>query len=195
MTLWCIMLFSQAFLVRIKRFSFHKLTGSVSFLLVAFVVISGFSVSHLTVSRIPETLDAYYYLTALMFNSMIAFLLIYILAMFYRKNPAKHARFMVCTILPMFTPITDRLIFRFFPSLVEHAPTLNGMPIVPFFGFVLAMSILFILLIWDLISNRRYDVFPVVFVILFLYQYAVMYFYQYEFWRSFSRWLMSLPLS
>jgi hypothetical protein len=80
-------------------------------------------------------------------------------------------------------------------SLVPLAPTIEGMPIVPAFGFGLADVILVILLIWDYLSHKRLNVFPVVLAILLLYHLSVMTFYKYGFWKKIGDAIMAIPFS
>jgi len=123
---------------------------------------------------------------------LIAFLIFYGLAIYNKKKPTVHARLMVCTAFPMFTPITDRIIFIYFPSVVGYLPTIEQNPIAPVVGFAMADLILIGLSIWDWKSHRRWNVFPVALVILLLYHYSVMNFYKFEFWKDFSNWFYAL---
>jgi uncharacterized membrane protein YozB (DUF420 family) len=132
-----------------------------------------------------------YALVALVLNALIAFIILYGLAIYYRKKSALHARYMLCTVFPFFTPATDRIMFVYFPSTIGYFPMLNGQPNVMIFGFVLADIILIGLCIWDWTSHRRLNVFPVALVVLLIYHYSVNTFYQYEFWKSFSDWLIN----
>jgi hypothetical protein len=195
MTAWCLMLIGQALLIRLKKNRLHKLTGKLSYLIVAVILISGAHLAHITVKEIEQGSSFYYYFIALMFNSLIVFGILFGLAMWYRKQPLKHARFMVCTIFPILTPITDRLIYKYFDSLIPLAPTLDGMPMVQTLGFALGDILLMGLLIWDWRAHKRLDVFPVAFAMLALYHISVVTFHQFQLWQHMGDWIMSLPLS
>jgi len=195
MTLWCVMLIGQAFFIRFKKYNLHRFTGKLSFLLVPLIIISGFNIAHFTIENIPVGHPARYYSSALMFNSIIVFALIYGLAIYHRKKPLLHARYMVCSILPLITPISDRIIFKYIPSLVSYAPVAEGIRMVPAIGFSLGQILLISLIIWDWRKNKQFNAFFIVWIPLTIYHFSVLYFYQYSFWQGFTEWLMSLPLS
>ncbi|MEQ8470232.1 MAG: hypothetical protein RIC35_03565 [Marinoscillum sp.] len=194
MTLWCILLIGQAVLIKNRQFIIHRWAGYFSYLLVPIIAFTAFDlVNHLFHGATRLSVGHFYFL-ALSINSIFAFLIIYGLAIYFRKNAALHAKFMICTVFPLFTPITDRLIYRFFRFLVPHAPQIGGSPIVPFYGFVLADVLLIILAVWDWRSNKRLITFPVALGILFIYHFSVMNFYKYDFWQKFCYWFVGLPM-
>lgn len=195
MTAWCLLLIGQALLVRLKKNRIHKLTGKLSYVIVPIILASGVHLAHITVSDIEKGSPFYYYFIALMFNSLIVFAILFGLAIWHRNRPLTHARFMVCTIFPILTPITDRLIYKYFDSLVPLAPRLEGMPMVQTLGFALGDILLIGLLVWDWRAHKRLDVFPLAFVLLALYHISVVTFYQFEAWQHIGNWIMSLPLS
>lgn len=195
MTLWCLMLISQSLLIRTKKHAVHRLMGKISYILVPFILLSGAHLAHITVSEARPGTSAYYYMIALMFNALIVFAVIYVLAIWNRKKPLIHARYMVCTVFPLFTPVTDRIIYKYIDGLVPLAPTIQGMPVVPTFGFLLADLIVLVLLIWDWRSRKKLDVFPYVLGILVLYHVSVLTFWKYPFWQRFGDWVMGLALS
>jgi uncharacterized membrane protein len=195
MTAWCLMLIGQALLIRLKKNRLHRLIGKLSYGIVPLIVLSGAHLAHITVSDMEKGSPVYYYFIALMFNSLIVFAILYGLAMWHRKTPLTHARYMVCTIFPLFTPITDRLIYKYFDSLVPLAPALEGMPMVQVLGFAFADLLLLILLIWDWRAHKRLDVFPVALLVLGIRRLSVITFYKFPFWQKTGDWIMSLPLS
>jgi hypothetical protein len=48
--------------------------------------------------------------------------------------------------------------------------------------------------LWDWRTNKR-RVFPIALVVLMAYHASVLTFYQFDFWRAFGEWFLSLPLS
>lgn len=196
MTLWCLMLISQAFLIRWKQYTWHRWIGRSSYLLVPFILISGLHLARITILESDvEGTGLHYYLVALMFNALIAFAVLYGLAIRYRKTPALHARWMISTVFPLITPVTDRLIYKYFDGLVPMVPVIDGMPMVQLYGFGLGDVILIGLAAWDGFKNKRFNVFPFVLGLLFLYHLSVITFHQLAWWRSISDWMMRLPLS
>ena len=186
--LWCLMLISQAYLIRTKRYSLHKTIGKFSYALVPVLV---FTTLDLLKYRLPAKLGTMdFFSVALVVNALIAFMIFYGLAIFYRKKSSIHARYMISTAFPMFTPITDRIQYIYFPSTVPYLPTIEGNPIAPVVGFALADLLLLALCIWDWRSHRRLNVFPLALVVLVLYHVSVMTFYKFEFWQTFSTWFV-----
>lgn len=195
MSLWCLMLIAQAYLIRRQRYHLHRVLGKWSYVLMPVLIVLTFNLIH---SRLqPEgalsTMDLVS--MALMVNGALALTTIYLLAIYHRKRPLIHARYMICTIFPLFTPLTDRLIYRNFRSLIQYAPTIEGNPVVPAFGFLLADLLVLGLILWDWKNYKRLDVFPWVLAILIAYHVSLFTFYKFDFWQRFGTWFLSLPLS
>jgi hypothetical protein len=96
---------------------------------------------------------------------------------------------------PFAVPETRVLIFNYFPSFIGIVPVLDGNPQVQVIGFVVADVLLLILAGWDWIANKRKDVFPVALGVMVAYHVSVLTFYRLPFWKTFSDWFVSLPLS
>jgi hypothetical protein len=75
---------------------------------------------------------------ALVVNALIVFIVLDALAMYHRKQSTIHARYMLCTASPMFTPILDRIVYNYFLSLLNYVPIIEGQPTVPIIVFVMA---------------------------------------------------------
>lgn len=195
MTLWCLMLISQAFLIRWKKYRLHKSIGLISYVLVPFIIWSGLHLAYLTIHQAPPGSNPYYYMIALMYNSLIVFAILFGLAMWHRKKSVIHGRYMLSTVLPIITPATDRIIYKYFNELVPLAPRAqDGMPMVPAFGFALGDFILLVLIIVDWKKHRRLTVFPAVLVLLVLYHLSVLVFHKHPVWHAIADMMMKLPL-
>ena len=184
---WCLMLIIQPLLIRKKMNVVHRWIGKFSFVLVPLLVLTTFDLLRYRIQSQPA-ID--YAFMALVINALVAFIILYSLAIYHRKKQALHARYILCTIFPFFTPATDRIISIYFPSTLEYFPLLNGQPNVMMFGFALADVILIGLCIWDWRSHRRVNVFPFALFVLVTYHYSVFTFYQYNFWKNFCDWLI-----
>lgn len=195
MTLWCLMLISQAVLIRIKKPQIHKSLGILSYVLMPLVLGSGFHLVHLTLSRIPPQYGLSYSSVALMFNSLFLVAIFYGLAIYYRKHTTNHARFMVCTLIPMITPVTDRLTYFHFRSWVDGLPIVEGRPAVMLYGFALANGFLIIMSLWDILSKKKNYAFLLALFLNLIYNASVIFWYNTKLWRKFAEGLMSLPLS
>lgn len=197
MVLWCLLLIAQAYLIRTNRRDWHRSLGKTSFVLVPVIVVTTINFIHFRLDDIPvpQLPPVAYYLLALILNALIVFVALYALAIRYRRQAALHARFMLCTIFPLFTPVTDRLIGNYLPSIVELVPRIDGTPVLPVVGFILADAMLIALAIWDLLSGRKVYAFPAALGLLLLYHASVLTFYEMAFWRQFCTWFLNLPLS
>ena len=195
MTLWCVMLVTEASLIRTNRRALHRTVGAASYALVPLLVGATINLIHFRMKGGGTLPDIGLYQLALMVNAAVAFLVLYGLAMYYRHEPLVHARFMVCTVFPLFTPVTDRLIYAHWPSLTTLVPSLNGAPLVQIFGFALADFLLLVLIAWDWRARRRPGVFATALAVMTIYHASVLTLYRFDFWRSFSDFFRGLPLS
>jgi len=189
--LWCLMLIVQPYLIRTKRRPLHRAVGKFSYFLVPLLVFTTLDLLKFRISGGELNTMAYHFMV-LVVNALFAFLIFYCLAIYHRKKPTVHARYMICTAFPLFTPITDRIIFIFFPPVVPYLPTIEGNPIAPIIGFVMADVLLFGLCIWDWRSHRRWNVFPFALLVMIAYHISVFHFHKFIFWQDFSRWFVGL---
>ena len=130
--LWCCMLVVQPLLIRLKMKSLHRGLGKFSYVLVPALLFTTFDLLRYRMRSLPA-ID--YVSVALVVNALVAFVLLYGLAIFHRKRSAIHARYMLCTVFPFLTPATDRILFIYFPSTLKYFPILNGQPNVMLFNF------------------------------------------------------------
>jgi hypothetical protein len=195
MTLWCLMLIGQALLIRSGHRGLHRIIGRASYVLVPVIVLVTLNFLHFRVSGVRVFDDVVLYFMALIVNALVAFAALYGLAIYHRRNAQLHARFMLATIFPLFTPVTDRLIGAYWPALAASVPQIGGTPVLPFAGFVLADSLLLLLVLWDWRANRRFDAFAAALGITFVYHVSVMSFHELPAWEDFAAWFVRLPLS
>ncbi|NUN99437.1 MAG: hypothetical protein HUU01_02340 [Saprospiraceae bacterium] len=190
--LWLVLLIVQPYLIRTKRTGLHKKLGIFSYLLVPVLL---FTTLDLLKYKLPETGspgNTGYFFIALVVNALVAFLIFYGLAIYHKRNINLHARYMICTAFPMFTPITDRIIGNYFPSLLAYVPNIDAMPVTPVIGFLMADLLLIALCVWDWRANRRWNVFPFALLILTCYHFSVLNFYKYGFWQAFCEWFIQI---
>ena len=195
MTMWLLMLISQAMLIRNGQTKIHRMMGKVSYGLVPFIVVTTIMLLHFQIGRDPFLADGHFYFISLVINALVVFVVFYGLSIRYKHKPTIHARYMVCTIFPLFTPVTDRLIAFHIKPLIAIVPVVAGGPMLPLIGFAMADLILIALSVWDWKVHGRKNVFPVALAILLVYHISVMTFYRFSFWQAFGKWFMTLPLS
>ena len=189
--LWCLMLISQAYLIRLNKRTLHKRIGKFSYVLVPFMLFTTVDLLRYKLHHVTALHTMDFFFVALVVNALVVFVILYGLAILFRKQSGLHARFMLCTVFPMFTPATDRIIYIFIKPVVPYLYTIEGNPVAPVVGFFLANVLLIMFCIWDWRSHKRLNVFPLVLILLLLYHYSVLNFYKFQFWKSFSVWLIN----
>ena len=192
MMMWCMMLISQALLIRINKNSIHRLIGKFSYLLVPYIFFSTLDLVHSLMAEVTTWGAIDLFNLALMVNATFLFVLLFALAIYHRKHPGLHARYMVSTIFPLFTPVTDRLIHHHFKPILALVPKLEGIPLVPTAGFLLADILLLCLVVWDWSANKRKDAFLTALILVMVYHITTLTLYQFDFWRSFGVWFAGL---
>lgn len=117
-TLWMLLLIGQGWLMRTRRLTLHRAVGKASILLATLFVISGFVIVHDMLTR--EGHFAKVFGPRLVFvdlSTILFFAFAYGMAIYYRKQMQLHARFMVCTALPLIPPALVRIAHRFLPAM------------------------------------------------------------------------------
>ncbi|HEV8261944.1 MAG TPA: hypothetical protein VGQ19_14475 [Burkholderiales bacterium] len=131
--------------------------------------------------------------TAFNVTTLVAFVLLYWLAMLNRRDPSAHAGFMVCTAFPLFTAFVPRLIQGSRPlehlaiSLFGTFAAFGQAALLPADVSALAMSI------WDWRFNRRLTIFPVALITLFTIHLSTITFYRISVWKSTVEWFVNVP--
>lgn len=194
MTAWVVLLLVQAWLVFSGDRPLHRRVGRLGFIAVPALVGAAVHFLHFRVRGAVDLGPTGLYFVTLVVNALVAFLALFGLAMYYRRTPPVHARFMIATVFPLFTPVTDRLIGPYLPGLVPLVPRIGGSPVLPAAGFLLADAILIGLSIWDYLTTKRM-VFPVALGVLLLYHWSVLTWYRFGWWQAVGAWFVSLPLS
>lgn len=200
LTLWLVMLVVQAQLIRTQRRAWHRAVGKLSYgLAPAVVVISTLFVhQRLTggLAAVPPRLPPMVlHFLALTLLSLVTFAVFYAAAIVRRRDAQTHARWMICTLFPLFTPVTDRLVGAYLRPLVAWAPRIDGNPILPALGFALADSILLALTLWDWRANRRFGVFPAALAVLLVYHGATLGLHRLPAWNAFCVAFLGWPLT
>lgn len=118
MALWCALLVVQPLLVRARRSDLHRRLGVLAWLLGPAVVVSSLLLAQ---ARFRAKDEAAFQAEAgtlyLPVSAALLFALAWGLGMAWRHSPAQHARFMICTALPLFDPVLGRILYFYFPRL------------------------------------------------------------------------------
>ena len=118
--LWCLLLIVQPYLIRTKRNGLHKQVGKFSYLLVPIIAYSTVDLYKFRLRELTALSTRDYLFTASVLNALLTFLIFYGLAIYFRKSPAIHARYMVCTVFALFTAVIDRIIRFYFSFLLPY---------------------------------------------------------------------------
>lgn len=187
MSLWCVLLISQAWLIRTGRRDIHRRLGKVSFLLVPIVVVATVSFAHVNV-RADGLTPIRLYILYLQVHLILLFLIAYGLAMYHRRQPVMHARFMICTALTLIDPVLVRIIF-FNIWTPDHLIYLQAIT------YSVTDLVLVALIMSDWRRELRLGVYPAMLALFVLFQIPTFFLDHLPVWNSFAAWFMGLPLS
>ncbi|MFV2059991.1 MAG: hypothetical protein ACC653_04855 [Gammaproteobacteria bacterium] len=186
MLLWVFMLITQVFLLKYNRHSLHKIIGRFSYGLVPLLVISLILLAHsqITIYDFGITYTRLYILF-LQLSLLAIFIIAYSLAIFFRKSPVKHARYMISTSLTLIDPAVARLPL--------------DIPPLPFSYQVVTFSLIDLILIVLIVLERNQtkgrEVFPIMLGIFLIFQILNLVWTDSTTWDSFALWFANLPLT
>ena len=193
---WCVLMVTQAYLIRTNRRSIHKQVGKLSYVLAPLVVIATLNLVHFRLQEVELT-DFFLYALALPIGLLLQFSFAYGLAIYYRSSPVIHARYMICTAFVMIPPIFDRVMYYYLlpPERAQFLPQVGGEAMYPLVTYTVSDAILVFLSIWDRRTRKGPPVFPVVLAVFIGFQALTFTVYRMPFWKSFAEWFLQLPLS
>lgn len=200
LTAWLALLVAQAQLIRTQRRALHRSLGKLSYAIApAVVVISALFVHHRFTAGLaavpPQLPPMALHFLALTLLSLVTFGVFYAAAIVQRRDAQTHARWMIATLFPLFTPVTDRLTGAYLRPLVAYVPRIEGNPILPAVGFAAADLILLALTIWDWRANRRFGVFAATLAVLVLYHAGTLGLHLVPAWNAFCVAFLGWPLT
>jgi uncharacterized membrane protein YozB (DUF420 family) len=187
MTAWCGLLIAQPFFIRGERRSLHRALGRLSYGLVPFLLAVSLLLAH---SRFRVMDDATFVAEAsslyLPLSSIGVFGLAYGLAVAWRRQPALHARFMVCTALTLVDPVVARV-------LAFYLPPFDSLLTYQAITFGCGDPVLLALFLRDPRELRwPFGVMLAAFVPVHLLWFTWV---QGDGWRVFAQWFRALPLT
>jgi hypothetical protein len=124
--LWIVMLITQAFLIRRKRYDLHRKIGKASYFVIPFLLFSFFLMAKATyfnninIKHLSET-DALAHLSRSGLRDILYIGVLYCLAILYKKRTSWHLRFFTCTGLTVLGPGLGRFAFSNFRPEVAGA--------------------------------------------------------------------------
>jgi hypothetical protein len=185
---WLLLLVLQSFLIRTKRRPLHRQTGKLAYLLGPWIIVSTIVLANYRLNArglTPEGL----YVFGLQFFILIQYTVCLVMALRHRKQPALHARWMICTAFSMLDPIFARIIGINFLQV----PIESGMIQLITYGFTDLIIIALALRDWQ--AEHRRDVFLPMLLLLLLTQLPTLFVLKLPAWTAFADWFMRLPLS
>lgn len=181
---WCLLLITQAWLIRDRRGTWHRALGKVSYVLAPLIVVSTLVVEHGVLVKAAgqyneETLYFAYVIVAL----LVMFVTAYALAIVHRRTPALHMRYMICTALTLIDPVFARIVD------VRLGIGFGA-------GQMITYALVDAILLWLSFIDRNtpYRVFPKVLAAFVLVQLPTFFFYKTAWWSDVVAWVAALPL-
>lgn len=198
MTAWCGILVVQGFLIRTDRRRLHRWLGWAA---IGLIVVNTL-LQVVAVRKLATSIDylwvfgslsdyAFVFLAQALLGALV-FLLFCALAIFYRKSPARHGGFMLCTVFPLLPPVIDRIINVYFSGFGSQLPILAGLPHVSVVAWVVADVSLVVLSVLHWRIARSLTVFPVALAVLLAYQLFTANAHRIIRWQIFCDWFLGL---
>ena len=186
MSAWLALLISQAWLIRSGRRDIHRLLGRSSFVLVPLVIVTTLSFAHATLER-DGLVQPRLYIFYLQMQLLVAFSLCYALAIYNRRRPAVHARFMICTALVMIDPILARVVLFYLWEPGSMAP-------LQLITYGVTDLVLVALIAANFRREWRLKVYPAMLGVFLLLQVPNFLITGEAWWKALAGWYLTLPL-
>jgi hypothetical protein len=122
MASWVILLVVQPVLIHKGRYAAHRFIGKLSYITAPLMIVSMFLVLRLTYHNhvLTSSVEQVMSNQAPIIMQLISFIILYTLAIFYRKQTYYHMRFMIGTALLMIIPVMGRIFFEYFAAEVWY---------------------------------------------------------------------------
>ena len=183
--LWCILLLAQGYLVRQGRLRTHRSLGRTSYLLAPVVAFSIFWLS-LDVLRYDGIDEGSLYILAVRVFLLIFFLGFFALALFNKRRPDVHARWMICSAAILLDPILSRV-----SAFLHPVPWTTGFHQFVAFGLMDVLVGLLVVADW---RQGRKDVFAAALLLMLIGQASALMVWDTMVFRSFAEWFRTIPL-
>lgn len=176
---WLILLIVQPLLIKTGRAQLHRTIGNVSYVLGPLIIISLFLIGKGSYSRSSGIFPEQERLATMVLDirGFLSFALFWALAMFYRKDPSSHMRYMIATGILAIGPGVGRGLIHSFGVEFPTALTITD---------VLDLAIVGTLLGFDIYRKKSYKPFLVVFIV-FLVGALLWQVRDSDAWQSFAR--------
>jgi uncharacterized membrane protein len=180
---WAVLLVAQAGLIRAGNRELHRRIGKVSYVLVPVIVLSTLMLAHYRL-KAGVSRDLLYFLYVQL-SLMTIFAAAYGLAIANRRNPAAHARYMICVSLTLIDPILARMLY-------VHLGI--DFPETQYITYGVMDSILIALMGWDLSHGQKVRVYARMLPFFVVLQAPTFFLFSTPEWRSVVDAFAALPL-
>lgn len=192
MVLWLLMLIAQAWFIRTGRFRPHRWVGRSSYVIAPAIIVMGLVATHETLNRKPagiSLVDAR--LEAYTWGQLVAFGLVWGLAILYRKRTPMHMRFMISTTFAIGSAIVFRIILNWF----GWVPGLDLLDNIAATNWAVLTLPLLLLIALDWRAGLRRSPFWVVTIAIGIMHVGYFTFAKSEGWFDFVQGFANLPLT
>jgi hypothetical protein len=159
MMTWMTFLIVQPLLIRSGKINIHRMIGKLSYIIAPLLMVSIFLVSRIGYLRseppVPD--EEKIAEIALSIPDLVAFGVLYSLAIFNRHNTYHHMRYMIGTSLLMIAPGLGRALIIYYGQSLDQAVDISN---------YVAMAIAAALMINDMLKKRSYIPFAVVLAVV-----------------------------
>jgi hypothetical protein len=184
MASWVILLVVQPILIHKKKFAAHRFIGKLTYIIVPLLIISILFAAKLNyTSSVSEvSFEEIFAGQSITWLALFNFILFYSLAIFYRKNTAKHMRLMIGTALVMVGPSLDRIIYSYFPITPDNY--------ICYIQLFIKVGLVAVFLASDIIKKKDWMPYSIM-LLAFLFS-AFVYYARYSAtWQAFGRFVLN----
>jgi len=187
LTTWLTMLIVQPILIANSKMTAHRVIGKFSYLLVPILFISMLLAYHNQYLRFVSEGKSELETLAFVFSpatDAIPFVVFYLLAIFNKRETAKHMRYMICTGIVVGGPGLARIFM-----------TWINMDIFAAIGLMTLITLLVFvgLIIYDRVKKKQFGInpFTIAFIIWLIPNILIIFFPNTTLWQSIAKWLVT----
>lgn len=185
-SLWIALLIIQPILIRKKKYSIHKQTGKLSFIILPLFFVSVILLKHHTIGgEVTKGLGASLWLQL---KDLVIIGLMFTIAMKNTHNIQVHARAMIATGIVFIEPTLGRFIIL---TLLPEPDFMLGLGI--------TVAIIYALIISIIIIERKQKsgrwVFPLLLALFMIFHYLIFFQVSFPLWDSIAAWFVTLPIT
>ena len=186
-TLWMILLIIQPYLIQKSKLKAHRILGWFSLVLVPLIIIGGIiMMTKMIQGQANYPPNIVYTLAFIDVCTLVAFAVLYVLALYFRKNLKLHSRFMVSTIFGPLVPALTRLFLIVLGIASDFTDALT-------YSY-LVIELVLLAIIWKERNAKEIKFTYVPFLIFILVQHILIYFvHDWIWWKTLMNSFANYP--